>query len=151
MTLSDAGKRLLERLEGLRTKAYRCSAGRWTIGIGHTGKDVVEGLEITEERARELFSSDLKRFEDAVSEAPGLTQEEFDALVCFAFNVGTAAFRSSTLLRKLKAGDKLGAANELDRWVHIAGGFVDAGLVKRRDTEKQLFLTGDYDEPSKAV
>lgn len=140
MEVSARGLRLIQHHEGLRLTAYKDSAGVPTIGYGST-KGVRMGDEITEAQALELLEADVERHADGVREAVDvpLTQHQFDALVSFAFNVGVGAFRDSTLLRKLNRGDYQGAADELLRW-HYAGGKRLAGLEKRREAEKTLFL-----------
>lgn len=130
--------------EGLRLKAYQDTGGVWTIGYGHTGKDVYPGLVITRERALELLAQDVTEASAAVNRLvtwPKLTQEMFDALVDFTFNVGTTAFKTSTLLRKLNAGEIEEAASELRRW-NKDNGRVIPGLSKRRNQERALFLLG---------
>ena len=134
---------LIKEFEGLYLEAYLCPANKWTIGYGHT-KTVRPGMKITERGAEELLRQDLAWCEDAVREnvKVPLTQNQFDALVSFVFNVGEGAFKKSTLLKKLNAGDYEGAANELLRWTR-GGGKVLKGLVRRREAERQLFLAGD--------
>lgn len=134
------GLALIKSFEGLRLQAYTCPAGVLTIGYGSTGPHVRPGMRITEQQADALLLSDLSRFEAAVTGAVRvpLTQAQFDALVSFTFNVGVAALRSSTLLRKLNAGDYAGAAAEFARW-NKAGGKVLAGLTRRRAAERALF------------
>lgn len=133
--------------EELRLEAYRCPAGVWTIGWGHTGPDVYPGLVITEAMAVMFKQADLERFEAAVEDAleVPVTGNQFSALVSFAFNVGDQAFRDSTLLNKLNTGDIKGAAVEFKRWVRSKGR-IQPGLVTRRAAERELFLTpGDGD------
>ena len=149
--MSDAGIAQLKREEGLRLKAYKDEAGVWTIGYGHTGASVFAGQEITEAQADALLRNDLARFEKAVTDSVSvmvpLAQHEMDALVSFAFNVGEAGFRNSTLLKKFNAGDKVGAASEFDRWVYITQGgnkVVSFILQGRRARERNLFLNGIY-------
>lgn len=137
MYLSAKGEQAIIDREGVRTKAYKDTKGIWTIGVGHTGPDVVEGLVIPLTHAYALFHIDLLWAEDAINEnvtAP-LTQNQFDALVSFTYNVGENAFKKSTLLRKLNAGDYEGAIREFDRW-HIP-----PEITKRRDSEKKQFQT----------
>lgn len=141
MKISNDGINLIKNFEGCRLTAYRCPAGVWTIGYGHTGKDVKEGLKITKEQAEELLKKDLKSFELSVNNCIKipLTQGQFDALVSFSYNVGTGALRNSTLLKLLNQGKIESAAKEFDKWVN-AGGKKLSGLVKRRKAEKELFL-----------
>ncbi|KVL67387.1 lysozyme [Burkholderia ubonensis] len=154
---SKSGLQLTEQFEGCRLTAYQDSVGVWTIGYGHTGPDVYKGLTITQAQAEALLMKDIAKATAAVNRLvtldragdpdtdglPDLTQEEFDALVDFTFNLGAGNLASSTLLKKLNAGDIEGAAAEFPKWVH-AGGKVLAGLVKRRDAERALFLLGAH-------
>ena len=127
--------------------AYKCPAGVWTIGYGHTGmvdgKLISGGMTITAAKATELLKKDLASFEAAVNGCVTvpITQNMFDALVSFSFNVGSGALRRSALLRKLNAKDYNGAADEFPLW-NKAGGKVLNGLVRRRKAEKELFLSG---------
>jgi len=145
MRTSPAGRAFIGRHEGVRLAAYRDAAGVWTIGYGHTaaaGPPVpAAGLTITAAEADAILGRDLARFEAAVSRlvTVALSQSEFDALVSFAFNVGEGALGRSTLLRKLNAGDRAGAAAEFGRW-NKAGGRVLAGLTRRRAEERAVFL-----------
>lgn len=141
---SPAGEAVLHHFEGFRHDAYLCPAGVWTIGYGNTryedGSPVRKGDRVTKGRGAELFRNILKGFEDKVSTLVkvDLTQGQFDALVSFAYNVGTGALAKSTLLRKLNSGDYSGAADEFLRW-NKAGGRVLAGLTRRREAERELF------------
>ena len=139
MHISEAGLALIRQFEGLRLSAYRCPAGIATIGYGSTA-GVQMGQTIPAERAEELLREDVRQFEAAVSrlvKVP-LTQDQFDALTSFAFNLGTKALEKSTLLRLLNAGDYSGAAAQFDRWVYASGKKL-SGLVKRRAAERALF------------
>lgn len=139
MKLSERGLDLIKKYEGLRLKAYRDSVGIWTIGYGSTF-NVREGMEVTEKQAEDLLWRDVHVAEVCVngSVTVPLSQGEFDALVSFVFNLGCGKFRSSTLLRKLNGSDYDGAAAEFARWTR-AGGEVLAGLVSRREAEKERF------------
>lgn len=141
MKISQAGLDLIKEFEGFEPEAYLCPAGIWTIGYGHTG-DVSEGQTVTEEEAEELLRQDVAFAEDAVTDyvEGDLTQGQFDALVCFVFNIGAGAFRDSTLLRLLNQGDNEGAAEQFLRW-NKAGGKVLSGLTRRREAERELFLS----------
>lgn len=144
MTTRSIGARglaLIKAFEGLQLRAYLCPAGVWTIGYGSTGDHVAPGKVISETEAEALLRQDLHRFEAAVDKAaPGASQNRFDALVAFAFNVGVGAFLSSTLLRKHRAGDFAGAAAEFARW-NKAGGKVLPGLTRRRAAEAALYAS----------
>ena len=143
MQVGKKGIELIKEFEGLRFKSYLCPAGVWTIGWGHT-RTAKEGQVITIEQAEKLLIADLRDFESTVNAfvKVDLTQNQFDALVSFAFNVGSGAFRGSTLLKKLNSGDYQGASEEFPRW-NKADGRVSIGLQKRREKERQLFLLKD--------
>ena len=140
MRTSTNGRALIRQFEGEELKAYRCSAGVLTIGVGHTGADVKPGMTITKAQSDALLAADLARFEKAIADAVKvpLTQNQFDACVSLAFNIGVAAFKSSTLLRLLNAGDYQGATAQFARW-NKAGGKALTGLQKRRAAEAALF------------
>jgi len=118
--ISKKGIELLTELEGLRLKAYQCSAGVWTIGIGSTyyenGTKVKQGDVITKERAFELFRLTAPKYEKDIP--PGLTQNQHDALFCFCYNVGNTAFKNSTLLKVVKSipNDKEAITNAFLLW-----------------------------------
>lgn len=140
MITNAAGRALIKSFESLRLAAYLCPAGVPTIGWGHTG-DVKMGTSITEHQAEAILSVDLDRFERAVTAlAPQANENEFAALVSFAFNCGTNALAVSSLLRYFNQGSKLAAAQEFGVWVH-GGGKVLPGLARRREAERALFLT----------
>ena len=103
MKISEKGLEFIIKEEGEVLTTYTCPAGVWTIGVGHTGKDVKAGMKITKEQSREFLKNDLIRFENSVNRSVkvNLPQNQFDALVSFAFNVGTGAFETSTLLNKI--------------------------------------------------
>ncbi|EBY9401951.1 lysozyme, partial [Salmonella enterica subsp. enterica serovar Kisarawe] len=135
--------------EGCRLKAYpdpKTGGAPWTIGYGWTGK--VDGKPVTpdtviaQETADRLLKTGLVSYERDVSRLVKvkLTQGQFDALVSFVYNLGARAFSGSTLLRKLNAGDYDGAAGEFMRWVS-PGTEVEAGLRRRRQAERDLFLS----------
>ena len=144
MRISENGIEFIRQLEGEKLTAYPDIVGIWTIGVGHTGfvdgKPVARGMAITKEKSKELLTADLKRFESAVNDAVQvtLTQNQFDALVSLAFNIGEGAFARSTLVNKLNAGDKKGAAEQFLVWKN-AGGRVSQGLLNRRQKEKAMF------------
>lgn len=152
LTTSQLGKKFIEQREGLKLKPYLCSANHLTIGVGHLIKRYENfSAGIAVQKAYELFDADLKipeLFINAVlspSKINGkpLNQNEFDALVSFCFNLGCGALDGSTLLKKLQAGDRAGAANEFLKWQyeHKNGNLVASeGLFKRRQLERALFL-----------
>ena len=135
----------LKQWEGLKLKAYRDVAGVLTIGYGSTGTHVKSGMVISEKQAETLLKKDLDRFERAVDESVKveLSDNQFGALVSFAFNVGVSAFKNSTLLKKLNAGDYYSVPSELARW-NKAGGKVVQGLVNRRAAEAGLWARGAF-------
>lgn len=139
MRISERGLSLIKSFEGLRLVAYRDGGGVPTIGYGHTA-GVRMGQTITDAQAETFLRADVAATVCAVSgmvKAP-VSQDQFDALVSFAFNLGANALMRSTLLRKLNAGDYDGAADEFLRWDHDNGQQV-AGLTLRRTAERQLF------------
>jgi lysozyme len=144
MEYSKSGLHLTEHFEGCRLTAYPdpgSGGDPWTIGYGHTGPDVSPGLVITQEQAEEFLRQDVAKAAADVNARVKIeiTQDEFDALVDFAFNCGCGNLNNSTLLRKLNAGDVEGAAEEFLKWDMAAGKHL-AGLAKRREAEKELFL-----------
>ncbi len=135
MKTSAQGLDLLTQREGKRNDAYLDSVGVWTIGVGHTGPEVHAGLHWSDEQVHETLARDVARFEDAVNFAVTvpLAQHQFDALVSFSFNVGEQALKTSTLVKKINAGDA-GAADEFDRWNR------PPEIVPRRMGEKHQFI-----------
>lgn len=142
MKISQKGIDLVKSFEGLELKAYKDSVGVLTVGWGSTGSHVTAGMTITKEQAEQLLKKDLECFEKGVSDLVKvkLTQNQFDALVSFSFNLGLGNLKSSTLLKKLNASDYTGASKEFERW-NRAGGKVLAGLTRRRIAERDLFLS----------
>lgn len=143
LTYSGKGLGLTEQFEGCRLTAYQDQVGVWTIGYGHTGADVTPGLTITQQQAEALLAQDVlasARCVNSMVNVP-LTQNEFDALVDFVFNLGAGAFVRSTLLAALNAGDLAKAAAQFDCWDR-AGGVVVAGLLRRRQAETDMFRPG---------
>lgn len=141
---SQRGMDFIRSYEALRLKAYDDSTGVWTIGYGHTAR-VMPGMTITESQAVDYFRTDLKSFERSVNKyvIVLITQNMFDALVSFTFNLGAGTLKRSTLLKKLNCNDFAGAAAEFDRFIY-AGGKIMRGLVRRRAAEKEIFLNGNY-------
>jgi lysozyme len=130
---------LIKEFEGLRLEAYLCPAKVWTIGYGHT-KTAKPGMRITEGGAEALLRHDLEWVESTINKnvKVPLTQNQYDALASFIYNVGAGAFRKSTLLRLLNQGDYTGAAGQFQRW-NKAGGKVLRGLTRRRQAEAEKF------------
>lgn len=134
MKMSENGLHLLEMREGSRTLAYKDTKGIWTIGVGHTGPEVKEGLRWTPAQIDEAFRKDVEWAEDAVNKVKvPLTQYQFDALVSFVFNVGAGAFERSTMLKCLNKGDFHQACLEFDKWVK------PPEIKSRRMSEKNQF------------
>ena len=145
MDISAKGLQLLSKWEGCVLHVYKDSGGKPTIGIGHlltneekVGSKYAEG--ITKEQALQILHDDLKRFIAAVNNHVriGLTQNQFDALVILAFNIGDVGFTTSTVLRRVNAGD-FGTVPDAFRMWNKAGGKVDQGLVIRRENEIKLW------------
>lgn len=146
MNISEDGLNLIKKFEGCKLKAYKCPAGVWTIGYGHTGADVKEYTIISQQQAEHYLKNDVIIHSNNVSRLVKrpLTQNQFDALVSFEYNVGYANFASSTILKLLNQSKYIEAAQQFDRWVY-ANKKKLAGLVKRRKAEKDLFLKNDTD------
>lgn len=146
MQTSDKGIALIKQFEGCKLTAYRDSVGVWTIGYGWTqpvdGKPIRAGMTIKQETAERLLKTGLVSYESDVSRTVkvGMTQGQFDATVSFTYNLGARSLSTSTLLRKLNAGDYAGAADEFLHW-NKAGGKVLNGLTRRREAERALFLS----------
>lgn len=142
MRYSKQGIDLTKQFESCRLTAYQDSRSVWTIGWGHTS-GVEEGATCSQEQADQWLLDDVADAENAVNRLVkiGLTQEEFDSLVDFTFNVGVGAFHHSTLLAKLNDNDVQGSIDEFDKW-DMAGGKVVAGLLRRRNAERALFTLG---------
>lgn len=153
MKLSNNGIALIKSFEGLRLNAYKDIAGIWTIGYGSTryedGRAVRSGDKLTNEtQANTLFINTLSKYVSAVSKGVkgALTQHQFDALVSFIYNVGTGVVNTSTLFKKLNAGDYKGAADQFLLWNKVTdpktGKKVPSKtLILRRGQERALFLT----------
>ena len=144
-TINKIGLKLIAQFEGCYLQAYLCPANVWTIGIGTTiypnGVKVKKGDKCTLEQAHEYLAHDMIEFEKTVNDSVKvpLSQNQFDALVSLAYNIGSGAFKNSTLLKKLNAKDYAGAADQFLVW-NKGGGKVLKGLVRRRDAERALFL-----------
>lgn len=152
ITMSQEGQKVLKYFEQCRLKAYWDAKGKvWTIGWGHTGPDVYEGSVITQARADQLLRDRL-----ANEFVPGvltvinrsMAQNEFDAMVDLAYNIGVDAFQDSTLVRKFNAGNSQGAADEFPRW-NKSNGEVLLGLRRRRAADRAMFLGASGDEAIK--
>ncbi len=143
MQLGKAGEALIKSFETLQLKAYKAvpTEQYYTWGWGHYGPDVVKGGSITLEQAQALFDKDVSGFVKAVNNAVKvpLSQNQFDALVSLAFNIGATNFSGSTLVKLLNTGAYAAAAEQFARW-NKSGGAVLAGLTRRRLAERDLFL-----------
>ena len=146
MQTSEKGIALIKQFEGCKLTASQDSVGVWTIGYGWTqpvdGKPIRAGMTSKQETAERLLKTGLVSYESDVSRLVkvDLTQGQFDALVSFTYTLGARSLSTSTLLRKLNAGDYAGAADEFLRW-NKAGGKVLNGLTRRREAERALFLS----------
>ena len=142
MQHSQVATKLIEHFEGCRLTAYQDQGGVWTIGWGHTGPEVVEGLVWTQEQADSVLNEDIGHFDLALQCALGvpLTQNQWDALTCFIYNIGAGHFETSTVRKRLLIQDYAGAADAILMWNKVAGQ-VNQGLVNRRAAERALFLT----------
>ena len=141
MKISNKGIALIKEFEGCRLQSYRCSAGVWTIGYGHTGKDIKEGMTITQQEADDWLMVDCNRVLQMLRDTlrVPIRQNQLDALVSLGFNIGTEAFRKSTLMSLVNRNpDDMNIPEQFDRWVY-AGGKVMNGLVRRRKAEGRLY------------
>lgn len=147
MSVNQATINLIKEFEGCKLQAYQCSAGIWTIGYGITaaadvGIKPAKGITITQDRAEDLLRLTIDKFAATVDAliTTKVNANEFGACVSLAYNIGTNAFAKSTVLRELNIGNKDKAAAAFQLWNKV-GGMVSKGLVRRREAEKQLFVT----------
>lgn len=140
--MNQTAAQFIKEHEGCRLTAYADTGGVFTVGYGATGPDIHPGTVWDQAHAETRLAEDVARFEKAVNElvTVPITDNQRAALVSFAFNLGAHALAGSTLLRKLNAGDKPGAAAEFIRWDR-AGGVEVPGLLRRRHNEADLFLS----------
>lgn len=140
LTTSATGKEAIKEYEGVRLRAYLDTGGVVTIGVGHTSPGLTLGMVVSMAQVDKWLDEDLQEAEEAVNRlvTVPLTQNQFDSLVSFTFNLGEGQFSKSTLLKKLNAGDYDGAQNEFKRWVYD-NGKIQPGLVKRRHAEAEYF------------
>lgn len=140
MKTSQRGIELIKEFEGFVGHAYQDPVGIWTIGYGFI-KGVSAGDTISKEQAETRLKIELRVYETAVMEATdgNASQNEFDALVCFAFNVGVAGMKKSSVIKAHNRGDKIAASRAFGLW-NKAGGKVFAGLTRRRRAEANLYL-----------
>lgn len=148
MKTSDAGLKFIMNWEGTILKPYKDIAGILTIGCGHVIRANENFGAITVQDALELLRKDISIAEDGVTKLVKvqLTQQMFDSLVSFVFNLGSGALASSTLLKLLNAGDFAGAANEFTKWCKATDPktgklIVNQGLLNRRKSESALFMS----------
>ncbi len=146
MKTSIEGLALIKKFEGLELEAYKCAAGVWTIGYGHT-KDVQPGDVISESHADHMLEVELEEFEAYINNnvTAALSQNQFDALVSWVYNLGPANLKASTMLKVLNSGDYEGVPAQIKRW-NKAGGKVLEGLIRRREAEALLFIGRDWNE-----
>ena len=144
MKCSQEGLELIKKFEGCKLKSYKCPAGVWTIGYGHT-EDVKEGDIVSPQEADKLLRADVFKFEEYVADnvTVKLTQNQFDALVAWTFNLGVGNLRNSTMLKKLNNTDYTSVPFEMKRW-NKAGGKTLDGLVRRRQAESLLFESKEW-------
>jgi len=148
MRISNKGLELIKEFEGFRSSPYLCSAGVPTIGYGSTfykdgAKVSLKDKPISKEEATQLLEYTVNSFANGLKGKLqiNLEQNQFDALVCLAYNIGLGAFIRSTLLKKVNQKDFKGASNEFLKW-DMANGKKLIGLAKRRERERELFLRG---------
>ena len=144
MKTGEKGIALIKHFEGFSSTVYLCPASKPTIGYGHLVRQhevsLFDGRVMSDKEATVLLHEDLLRFEEGVHRyvTVPLTQNQFDALVCFTYNLGCSALKRSTLRRLLNLGDYAGVPEQLNRW-NKASGHVLWGLVLRRKAEGELF------------
>lgn len=141
MKTSENGIQLIREFEGCRLTPYEDTAGKLTVGIGHLIQSGEHFETITEQQAEDLLKNDLEAAESAVCQCLNVdvTQNQFDALVSFVFNLGGKRLLMSTLLEYLNNGELQKAADEFLKWCHV-GTDVSEGLLRRREAERALFL-----------
>ena len=150
MKISNEGINLIKFFEGCPTDkdgnvvSYRCAANKATIGYGSLklidGSPVEDGMTISKQDAEDLLAHELHEYEGYINDMvePDLSQNQFDALVSWVFNLGPSNLRASTLLKKLNAKDWTDVPNQIKRWNKVAG-VPNEGLIKRRNAEALLF------------
>ena len=140
------GVALIKKFEGCELEAYQCSANVWTIGYGHT-KDVEKGDTITKEEAEQMLVDELHEYENYINKYVNvaLSQNQFDALVSWVYNLGPANLTASTMLKVLNNGKYEEVPAQMKRW-NKAGGKVLDGLVRRREAEALLYQGREWYE-----
>ena len=146
MKTSMEGVALIKKFEGCELEAYQCSANVWTIGYGHT-KDVEKGDTITKEEAEQMLVDELHEYENYINKYVNvaLSQNQFDALVSWVYNLGPANLKASTMLKVLNDGKYEEVPYQMKRW-NKAGGKVLDGLVRRREAEALLYQGKEWYE-----
>jgi lysozyme len=141
LQVSEVGLTLIKEFESCRLSSYLDQRGVLTIGYGHTGADVQVGLTCTAEEATQWLAHDVQTAVVGVIKSLDVvpTQNQFDALVCFTYNVGVGSEAHSTLIKQLNAGHVLLAGDEFLKWDHV-NGVANLGLLRRRQAEQALFL-----------
>lgn len=146
MKTSEQGLNLIKKWESLQLKSYICPSGKWTIGYGHTGSDVIQNATITEQQANDLLIHDIKPIENVLNLGINRTldQNQFDALVSFIFNCGMGAFNASTLKQKILKNPKdVTIHAEFLKWKYGTRNGVKVvmqGLLNRRREEAALYF-----------
>lgn len=137
---NQSGLNLLKSFEGCKLTAYKDIGGVWTIGYGET-EGVYPGQTITQEQADEMLMNSLKEFIDGVNSlvTTPISDNQFSALVCFSYNVGLQNLKKSMLLRCVNTLHYSDAAKQFVKWDHV-NGIVSDGLLRRRESERDLFL-----------
>jgi lysozyme len=143
MFTSQKGIDLIKKYEGCKLEAYKCPAGIWTIGYGTT-KGVKQGMKITQAQAEEYLRRDIIPLESTLNSLGiNFTQNQFDALISWLYNLGTGNFNSSTLKKKIVARAKdLDITDQIIKWINSNGKPL-LGLKKRRVEEANMFLNGN--------
>lgn len=139
--INQDGVDIIKKYEGCKLDAYQDQVGIWTIGYGHTGVEVVGGLQWSQEDAYSYLNSDLHKFEGGVTALVTCptNDNQFSALVCLAYNIGLGNLGKSALLKTVNSGDFEAAADHFLLWNRANGEEVE-GLTRRRQEEKDLFL-----------
>jgi lysozyme len=144
MKTGQNGIALIKHFEGCKLSAYKCPAGKLTIGVGHTGvvngEPIKESQKITQQEADKLLKQDLYVFEKGISQlvTVQITQNQFDAMVSLAFNIGLGAFKDSSVLKNVNKKDFNSAEKAFMAWVKVNGNPCQ-GLIRRRSAEATLF------------
>ena len=139
MKTGTKGIDLIKHFEGCELEAYKCAAGVWTIGYGHI-KGVTSNSVITQEQAEQMLVEELNEYEGYINNmvTTPLSQNQFDALVSWVYNLGGGNLKASTLLKVVNSGEFDGVPAQIMRW-NKAGGKVLEGLTRRRQAEADLF------------